>query len=62
VEVELLQDDSDAERNSFCNIGRMAEVRFQRTGFGFADRLFNALAGMTFRDGRHAELNGTTAK
>jgi hypothetical protein len=35
----------------------MAEVRFQRTGFGFADRLLNALAGITFRDGRQAELN-----
>jgi multidrug resistance efflux pump len=57
VEVELLQDQSDAERNSFCNIGRMAEVRFQRTGFGFADRLLNALAGITFRDGQQAELH-----
>jgi multidrug resistance efflux pump len=62
VEVELLQDTSDAERNSFCNIGRMAEVRFQRTGFGFADRLFNVLAGMVFRDGRRAELNISVAK
>jgi len=62
VEVELLQDDSDAERNSFCNIGRMAEVRFQRTGFGFAGRLFNALAGMTFRDGRQAEIRGVIAR
>ena len=62
VEVELLQDNSDAERNSFCNIGRMAEVRFQRTGFGFADRLFNVLAGMAFRDGRQAELNNSVAK
>lgn len=62
VEVELLQESSDAERNSFCNIGRMAEVRFQRTGFGFADRLFNILAGMTFRDGRQAELKSTAAR
>ena len=62
VEVELLQDQSDAERNSFCNIGRMAEVRFQRSGFGFADRLFNALAGITFRDGRQAGLNTAVAK
>ena len=62
VEVELLQDDSDAERNSFCNIGRMAEVRFQRTGFGFADRLINILAGMTFRDVRQAELNGIAVR
>jgi multidrug resistance efflux pump len=56
VEVELLRDDSDAERNSFCNIGRMAEVRFQRTGFGFADRLFRTLAGLTSDDRRQAEL------
>jgi multidrug resistance efflux pump len=62
VEVELLQEGSDAERNSFCNIGRMAEVRFQRSGFGFADRLFNALSGMTFRDGQQAELNSATVK
>jgi multidrug resistance efflux pump len=62
VEVELLRESSDAERNSFCNIGRMAEVRFQRTGFGFADRLFSMLAGMTFRDGRQAELNSSVAK
>jgi multidrug resistance efflux pump len=62
VEVELLQDESEAERNSFCNIGRMAEVRFQRTGFGFADRLFRALAGLTSSDGRQAELKSAAAK
>jgi hypothetical protein len=62
VEVELLQDDPDAERNSFCNIGRMAEVRFQRTGFGFADRLFRALAGLTSNDGRQAELKNAAVK
>ena len=42
VEVELLQDKSEAERNSFCNIGRMAEVRFRRTEFGLIDRVFKA--------------------
>jgi multidrug resistance efflux pump len=62
VEVELLRDDSDMERNSFCNIGRMAEVRFQRTGFGFADRLFRVLAGLTSGDGRHAEFKSAAAK
>ncbi len=62
VEVELIQDSSEAERNNFCNIGRMAEVRFQRTGFGFADGLFSMLAGMTLRDGRQAELKNTAAK
>ena len=62
VEVELRQDSSDAERNSFCSIGRMAEVRFQRTGLGFADRFLSILAGMTFRDGRQAELKNIAAR
>src|SRR4029078_6105945 len=47
VEVELVQDPSEAERSVFCNIGRMAEVRFQRAGFGFAGRIFGMLAGLT---------------
>ena len=34
VEVELLQDRSEAEHSGFCNIGRLAEVRFQRSGLG----------------------------
>jgi hypothetical protein len=62
VEVELLQDASETERNSFCSIGRMAEVRFQRTGFGFADRLFRALAGLTSSDSRRAELKNAVAR
>jgi multidrug resistance efflux pump len=62
VEVELPQDESEAERNSFCSIGRMAEVRFQRTGFGFADRLFRALAGLTSGDGPRADLKTTVAR
>jgi multidrug resistance efflux pump len=61
VEVELLQESTAAERNSFCNIGRMAEVRFQRASFGFADRILSALAGITFRDGRQAKLNSIVA-
>jgi multidrug resistance efflux pump len=32
VEVELPQDESRDDRNSFCNVGRMAEVRFRRSG------------------------------
>ena len=62
VEVELLQDQSEAERNSFCNIGRMAEVRFQRTGFGFADRMFRALAWLTGSDGRPATVVSSAGK
>jgi multidrug resistance efflux pump len=62
VEVELLQDESEAERNSFCNIGRMAEVRFQRTGFGFADWVFRALAWLTASDGRQAAVTSAAGK
>ncbi len=62
VEVELLQDQSEAERNSFCNIGRMAEVRFQRTGFGFADRMFRKLAWLTGSDRRQAAVVSTASK
>jgi multidrug resistance efflux pump len=40
VEVELPQDDDGEERNSFCNVGRMAEVRFGRSGFALLNRLF----------------------
>jgi multidrug resistance efflux pump len=54
VEVELLQDVSEVEHNSFCNIGRMADVRFQRTGFGIADRMSRALAWLTNDSSRSA--------
>jgi hypothetical protein len=60
VEVELAQDDSDADRNSFCNVGRMAEVRFQRTGLGFADRILKALPWLTGgKDIRQAAINNS---
>jgi biotin carboxyl carrier protein len=39
VEIGLPQDDAQTDRNSFCNIGRVAEVRFQRSGFAFLDGL-----------------------
>jgi multidrug resistance efflux pump len=39
VEVGLPQDNAQADRNSFCNIGRLAEVRFERSGFAFLDGL-----------------------
>jgi hypothetical protein len=35
VEVDLPPEDSQASRENFCNIGRLAEVRFQRAGFIF---------------------------
>jgi multidrug resistance efflux pump len=42
VEVELPQDEAREDRNSFCNVGRMAEVRFSRSGFAFLNRLFES--------------------
>jgi hypothetical protein len=62
VEVDLLQDQSEAERNSFCNIGRMAEVRFQRKGYGLADRLFKTLAWLTGSDGHRTAVISSAGK
>jgi multidrug resistance efflux pump len=45
VEIDLPQDDAHADRNNFCNIGRVAEVRFQRASFQFLGGL-----GRTLRD------------
>ncbi len=49
ITVEIgLPDDEEANRNSFCNIGRLAEVRFQRSPFAFlasVSRVFNRLVG-----------------
>lgn len=39
VEVALPSDEALADRNNFCNIGRLAEVRFQRSHFAFLDSL-----------------------
>ena len=43
VEIGLPEDDAQADRNSFCNIGRLAEVRFQRAGFAFLDTIGRTL-------------------
>ena len=62
VEVELAQEESDTDRNSFCNVGRMAEVRFQRTGLGFAEWIFKALPWMAGgKEVRQAAINSTTS-
>ena len=34
VEIGLPPGGGQTDRNNFCNIGRVAEVRFQRSGFG----------------------------
>jgi multidrug resistance efflux pump len=52
VEIGLPQDDAQTDRNNFCNIGRLAEVRFQRSGLAFLDGLGRMLHRLTgyFRD------------
>ena len=44
VEIGLPEDDAPSDRNSFCNIGRLAEVRFQRSGLAFLDGMGRALS------------------
>jgi hypothetical protein len=61
VEVELMQD-AEAEHSGFCNIGRLAEVRFKRTGLGFVDRMFKELASITGAVGRQAGAVATAGK
>ncbi len=39
VELGLPPDEALGNRNNFCNIGRLAEVRFQRSRFTFLDSL-----------------------
>jgi hypothetical protein len=44
ITVEIGLPDDEASRNSFCNIGRLAEVRFQRTPFTFLAGITQALS------------------
>jgi multidrug resistance efflux pump len=62
VEVELPADDPDSDRNSFCNVGRMAEVRFQRAGFGFTEWIAKAMPWLTGRDRAEVALNSAVRK
>ena len=49
VEVRISEDDGRSEQNSFCNIGRLAEVRFQRRNLVFLDRLGQHVAAVWTR-------------
>jgi multidrug resistance efflux pump len=62
VEVQLHQDLSEAEHSGFCNIGRLAEVRFQRSGLGFVDRMFKSLATLAGGSGRKPVILTTADK
>jgi multidrug resistance efflux pump len=57
VEVELPQDEGSEDRNSFCNVGRMAEVRFDRSGFAFLNWIFKTSP----RDGSSATRQALAA-
>jgi len=50
VEIGLPPDGASADRNNFCNIGRLAEVRFQRARFGFLDSLGKMFGWNSGRD------------
>ena len=43
VEIGLPRDDAQADRNSYCNIGRLAEVRFERASLALFDGLGRTL-------------------
>jgi multidrug resistance efflux pump len=62
VEVGLPQDDVQKDRNNFCNIGRLAEVRFERAGFAFLDGLGRKLQQVVDYFKRDATANQTTSK
>jgi multidrug resistance efflux pump len=62
VEVQLHQDLSETEHSGFCNIGRLAEVRFQRSGLGFVDRMFKSLATLAGKSGRKPVILTTADK
>jgi multidrug resistance efflux pump len=54
VEVSLPPGEAVADRNSFCNIGRLAEVRFQRAHFGFPAGLSKTFSWRSDRLDREA--------
>ncbi len=47
VEVSLPPDAAKADRNNFCNIGRLAEVQFERVGLALLQRLVGSFTGDT---------------
>jgi multidrug resistance efflux pump len=60
VEIGLPRDDAQTDRKNFCNVGRLAEVRFHRSGFAFLDALgrkLQWLAGYFKRDMAAAASN-----
>jgi multidrug resistance efflux pump len=54
VEVGLPPDEALGNRNNFCNIGRLAEVRFQRSRFTFLDSLTRTFGSQSSHIGQTA--------
>jgi multidrug resistance efflux pump len=47
IEIGFPEDDAATDRFGFCDIGRLAEVRFQRSGFGLFHQLTKMLDGLS---------------
>ena len=62
VEVGLPDDGTATDRNNFCNIGRLAEVRFQRSGFALFDGLGRTVHELTRYFRRDAAPMRTASK
>jgi multidrug resistance efflux pump len=61
ITVEIgLPDSEEAIKNNFCNIGRLAEVRFNRVPFAFLSKLGQTLSRLVgWEHQQLAEINGT---
>ena len=62
VEVVLPRDDTHMDRNNFCNIGRLAEVRFERSGLAFLDGLGRKLQQLASYFRRDAAVDQAASK
>lgn len=60
VEIGLPDNDTETSRNSFCNIGRLAEVRFQRATFTFLTSLGQALNRLVGRESNQVTASRDT--
>ena len=57
ITVEVgLPEDATTDRNSFCDIGRLAEVRFQRAGTGLFDGLGRSISNLFQSAGQPGQI------
>jgi multidrug resistance efflux pump len=60
IEVSLVRGVTPADGNSFCDIGRMAEVRFQRSSFGLGGAI--SWIWQPFNSGNHSAPKTVASK